>query len=268
MSPDSVISSPLTVGQIVSRTFGVYRARFGYFVLLVAPTVFVGGSMVGRFDEKLGAFYVCLGLIVLWMGSLASQLVAVSHCEGGAAVGDQKYWLRACVLVSLMQGLVALPCVAGWVIAYLDMTGIIIMGPAIAAVALLLFLLGVPFFIYMTLRWAVAIPAVLADRLLAAAALRRSWVLTRGHLWHTIGLWLAIGTILFTWFVVAFISLSVPFYPGIMEIVTTILYLPVGGIATVVLYYDLRARHEAPVAPSSQLAPEQPVPGLPAGPQP
>jgi hypothetical protein len=106
-------------------------------------------------------------------------------------------------------------------------------------------------------RWLPALPALVAEGLGARAALGRSWRLTAGQSWRMMGylvLLVALGFLIFLSILVARYLLSLLFGPSGQALtsglttglayITTILWLPLQTAATVLLYYDLRARRE------------------------
>ena len=111
---------------------------------------------------------------------------------------------------------------------------------------------------YLSARWAAAAPAVLLERLGPVTALKRSWGLSRGHMWRCLGY--VVLLTLFSSLVIG-IPLSMTqqvallLMPGQMMLVAivgtaagyiaNVLYQPIYASGIAMLYYDLRVRGEA-----------------------
>lgn len=127
----------------------------------------------------------------------------------------------------------------------------------IVVVAIVPLLLCFPVAIWIGVRWAVGIPAVLAEGIGPLRGLGRSWTLTRGSWWRLF------GTLLLVYLLQAVISgalgvlglpvgFAIPFIPTVVRaaIVLTVstaagaLTLPVVYLCIVLLYFDLRIRRE------------------------
>jgi membrane-anchored glycerophosphoryl diester phosphodiesterase (GDPDase) len=115
-----------------------------------------------------------------------------------------------------------------------------------------------PVFIWLFVRWGVAIPAMLAEGVGPIRALDRSWTLTRGHWWRLFGI------LLLMYLLTSFISgalgafslplaIAVPFVPEVVRgaIILTVQTLasavvqPALYLCVALLYFDLRIRHES-----------------------
>ncbi len=121
----------------------------------------------------------------------------------------------------------------------------------------LITLIGIPLVIWVLVRWAVAVPALFAERAGPAAALGRSWQLVKGLWWRTLGILLIVYimvTVIQTALGVLFLGLA-GLVPGVSEdlrsaLVTAASQLvqavvaPIFPIAITLLYFDLRVRKE------------------------
>ena len=256
---------PLGVGEILDDIFRVYRRHFGLLcaigLLLSVPTLLIrliGGSAVifGSFISPLSSFgnppglvalqppgpinIVLLGLayLVLLVALVPFTVGAVTQAAIGLALGNP---------VSVRS---AFAGVARRYWALLAQT--LILGAAIAPL-----LLCFPVAIWLAVRWIVGVPALLAEGIGPIKALGRSWALTRRNWWRTFGILLliyllqvvisgALGTLGLP------LALAVPFAPPVVQgsIALTVstaagaLTLPVVYVCIVLLYFDLRIRHE------------------------
>jgi hypothetical protein len=100
--------------------------------------------------------------------------------------------------------------------------------------------------IYIGVRLAVSIQALVVEGKRGTEAMRRSWELVGGHWWH------AALTILIAGLITAVVNavITAPFSAGawllqaVAAAVATTVTLPYGALVGVLLYLDLRARKE------------------------
>ena len=101
--------------------------------------------------------------------------------------------------------------------------------------------------IYIGVRLAVSIEALVVEGRRGTQAMGRSWELVGGHWWH------AFGTLLVAWVLIGVVNalITAPFgdtgwfVQGLVAAVATVVTLPYGVLVGVLLYLDLRARKEA-----------------------
>src|SRR5215471_16868025 len=256
---------PLGVGEILDDIFRVYRRHFGLLcaigLLLSVPTLLIrliGGSAVifGSFISPLSSFgnppglvalqppgpinIVLLGLayLVLLVALVPFTVGAVTQAAIGLALGNP---------VSVRS---AFAGVARRYWALLAQT--LILGAAIAPL-----LLCCPVAIWLAVRWVVGVPALLAEGIGPIKALGRSWALTHRNWWRMF------GTLLLMYLLQTVVSaalgaiglpigLAIPFVQpvvraGIILTVSTAagaVTVPVISLCIVLLYFDLRIRHE------------------------
>jgi hypothetical protein len=140
--------------------------------------------------------------------------------------------------------------------------GSVLAGIGFAILLLLMYLALIVLFlapaIYLSARWLVDVPSFIAESLGPIEALRRSWNLTRGHVWRVIGysILLALISLLVIGLPIGVIQQIMIFVlpPSMLGFTTTIatalssvvnvLWLPFNVAAVVLLYYDLRIRRE------------------------
>jgi membrane-anchored glycerophosphoryl diester phosphodiesterase (GDPDase) len=133
-----------------------------------------------------------------------------------------------------------------------------LLGLALLAVLLVPVFLCLPVFVWILVRWSVAVPALLAERRGPVQAIQRSWELTRDNWWRLFGILLVVLLIQIVLnsvlgFAALPIAIAIPFVSNVVRgavavtvstlgsaLVTPVLYLSV-----VLLYFDLRIRKES-----------------------
>jgi hypothetical protein len=101
--------------------------------------------------------------------------------------------------------------------------------------------------IYIGVRLAISIEALVVEGRRGTEAMGRSWELVGGHWWH------AFGTLVVAWLIIGVVNsvITLPFgdtswfVQGVVAAVATVVTLPYGVLVAVLLYLDLRARKEA-----------------------
>lgn len=115
-----------------------------------------------------------------------------------------------------------------------------------------------PLWIWLMVRFSVAVPAMMAERLRPIAALKRSWRLTSGGWWRAFGV---IAVLYLIGYVIGGIlgalglpiAIAMPFIPAmvravVVAVVSTLgsaFTFPLLSLATTLLYIDFRVRREA-----------------------
>jgi hypothetical protein len=100
--------------------------------------------------------------------------------------------------------------------------------------------------IYIGVRLAVSIQALVVEGRRGTQAMGRSWALVGGHWWHAFGTLLvaALLTAVVNAVITAPFSATAWFVQGVAAAVATVVTLPYGALVGVLLYLDLRARKE------------------------
>lgn len=256
---------PLTLGELLDRSFSLYRANFRTFLALMAPpSVFAagigalgdvfqgaaGGRLRGWLESDetavtasvlLAFFYLMLvvGYLVFYVAAVGATTSAVSEIYFGREASTLDAYRRVrgrlgrLVLVMLQVGLRA-----GGVM----LLGVMLVGgtaamsrgsAALAGILLAILILVVTIVLcaFLTLRYGLSVAAVVLEPITARQALRRSVELTRGRLWRVflLGLFAA---------VIAYITLLVFQMPFMIAAVVagpgTIAALALSLIGTVV----------------------------------
>jgi hypothetical protein len=254
---------PLGFGELLDQVFRVYRAHFGLMIsvslILAIPVLLVqvvGTAPAFAFDlevlrnpyafsagppPSIGSLYnvplLLIGYAVLLLATpftMATAVVAALRVLHGDRptvaelfldVARRYHWL---LLLVLLYGCIGLT------------------------------LCCLPVGIWLLVRFAVAVPALVTERPGPIAALRRSWELTSGGWWRTFGLFAilyligsVVGGILGSAGLP--IAIAVPFIPAIVRGVIvsvassigSVLAFPLISIGVALLYIDFRVRREA-----------------------
>jgi hypothetical protein len=248
---------PLSLGEILDRTFTLYRRNFLLFFGITAlPQLLVlgfnlfqillkGGPAVPR---EVSGSVVGLGVLAALLGFIV-YLVAYLFVHGGTvyAVSDLYLGRSTSIGASLrrMRGQ------AGTLLGVLILNGLVVM-----VAFIFLIIPG----IYMACRLMTCIPAALLENLGPRTSLERSFALTRDNAGRAFVIYLLYFAILYAiFFLVAFpfmIALAfsarnpamVTTWTIFMQVgnsLATILVTPIVTIASTVFYYDLRVRKEA-----------------------
>ena len=107
----------------------------------------------------------------------------------------------------------------------------------LAIVGIAITVIGIPFVIYLALRWIFVGQSILLEGVGSRDALSRSSDLVRGNWWWVFGIMFVVSIIIS---ISGFILGLIPFG----AIIGTILLTPIGLAAATLLYYDLRVRKE------------------------
>ncbi|MEQ1352602.1 MAG: hypothetical protein ABLT11_01210 [Candidatus Acidiferrum sp.] len=248
---------PLSLGEILDRTFTLYRRNFLLFFGITAlPQLLVLGFNLCQvlFSGRLGTARATSGsFAILWIvgvfAGLIVYLVAYLFAHGGSvyAVSDLYLGRSTSIGASLrrMRGQV------GTLLGVLILNGLVVM-----AAFIFLIIPGV----YMACRLMTCIPAALLENLGPRTSLERSFALTRDNAWRAFVIYLLYFAIFYAmFFLFAFpfmIALGfsatnpamVTMWTMFMQVgssLATILVTPIVTIASTVFYYDLRVRKEA-----------------------
>jgi membrane-anchored glycerophosphoryl diester phosphodiesterase (GDPDase) len=258
---------PLSVGEILDRTFTLYRTHFLLFlgicavpqILLLAlnlSQVFIGtpaipgkqgaNAAVAHLSTGMGVTAVILGILglivwlIVYLFSQGATVTAVSELYLGRTITISDSFRRVRGEVGNLFGVIMLN------------------GLATGAAFILLIIPG----IYVMCRLAVCIPAALIENLGPRTSLERSWELTKdnaGRAFLIILLYFALSFAAAALFAVPFQIMMVlsaaKSHPEAMRMwmafmqvgstIATVLVTPVLTIASAILYYDLRVRKEA-----------------------
>jgi hypothetical protein len=272
------ISGPLGLGDLLDRTFRLYRERTWMFLSIAAVFLVPSGILTAvlfgkfltdlttgisfmRFGNSEDMFAMLMGLVVAvllvnyLLGSLAwlcitHQAVAVLHGE------------RPSLRESILAGQSRLPALVGMNI----LQGLMMFVPAMLMVLMVaaspcmvfLFPIAIAGWLYLYARWLVVVPGLVAQRWGPVEALRRSWSLTQDHVWRSIGYALLLGilgwlvlslpqtvmqqALMFVAPVEAFVLVAAISFA--ISSIFQVVWVPLHSAALVLFYYDLRVRKE------------------------
>jgi hypothetical protein len=243
---------PMSIGQILDRTFSIYKRNFVRFLAIVAVVTvplrlaYLGGvlALTGLsaqqgpeafpFDAAAVGVLVLGGLVLMLGNTLcnAALLRGVSQTYLGSSISVGEAYRK------VLPKLLAL-IVAAFLVGLLTMIGFI--------------LLIVPGVIIL-LRFAVTVPAIVVEDVGATRGMGRSWRLAAGNTGKILGLFLCVALIGFianTVFQGAtrVLAHQCPeqarfFVSQLGSLVGDVFVMPISATATILLYYDLRIRKE------------------------
>lgn len=230
-------SAPRPAHQLVTGAFGLYRRYPLLFFVLAAGVVVPYGVIVlaatgaGPFAQSSLSFGVGLLLTLIeWV--LVSPLISALHVH---AVGETRDGREPRLAPVARQGLRVLPVVAA---------ASIISGLGIALGFVALIVPG----LLLTLRWSVVAQTAAIEHEGWLPALRRSRQLTKGHYGHIfvfiiyISLIVAMPTFLIG---LGFGHHSTTAASFLVGLIVQVITRSFGALATALLYFDLRARHQS-----------------------
>jgi hypothetical protein len=257
---------PLGFGEILDEIFRFYRRHFQLLLLLalvpVLPTLLIQlgagqGAQFGLLASTLANLgsppdvqsqgtalevnpVLLLGGYLLYLALIPFNAGLVPRAGLDLALGQRTgFWLAVRGTGRRYGGLMALT--------------FLYLAVALPMVTCLL----LPLSLWILVRWAVALPVMLAEGVGPIAAVSRSWHLTRGSWWRILGVLVVVFLIQYVASSVVSVlglplALVVPFVPSfvrglIVVVVSTLggaVVAPVWQLCFVMLYMDLRVRVE------------------------
>ena len=255
----------LGFGEMLDEIFRFYRRNFGLLVLLslapVLPTLLleIGSGQASQFGI-LGSLIATLGNPAATPGIPVPQvnvaLLLATYAVTVALVPFSTGLVpRAGIDLALGQPTDFRSAVVGTLRRYWGLLAVVVLYALVALLAVTCILL--PLAVWILVRWTVAVPVLLAEGAGPIAALARSWQLTRGSWWRTLGILVVV--LLIQYVASSLLSLFglpvavlVPFVPEIVRgtiIVGTstlgaAVVTPIWQLCFVLIYFDLRVRKE------------------------
>ena len=272
----AALPRPLGIGEILSTAFQLYRRHWGRLLAIAAVVVvpltllqYLLGDLA-RTERETTTYGGVVSVTPTWLGAIATLLAAlagilmsgllagaITRAVAAEVAGEdpsveQSYRfgfhrLGSVLLVSVLVGLAILGglilVAAGVFLANALRSRDLDMSSApFGLVYVLCIILG----IYLGVRLAVSIQALVVEGRRGTEAMGRSWGLVGGHWWH------AFGTLLVGWLLIGIVNgvLTAPFgatgwfVQAVAAAVATAVTLPYGVLVGVLLYLDLRARKE------------------------
>lgn len=253
---------PLGFGELLDEIFRIYRRHFWLLVtiaLILALPQLLAQVFGGQADQ---------------LAYSATLLTSLGSPSGSYLVPPPLnlgwyffFYLVVIVMVPFVTGAITLAaidialgnpvtlgaCLTGVVRRYLALLGTVLL-----YVALLPTLVCFPVTIWIFVRWSVAVPALLAERVGPIRAIQRSWELTRHNWWRVFGILLvvyllsSVGASILGAFALP-IAILVPFVSGTVRgaialtasTVGSALLTPLQYLCVALLYFDIRIRKES-----------------------
>jgi hypothetical protein len=241
----TALPRPMGLGEILSTAFQLYRRHWRTLLAIAAVVVvpftllqyLLGDQVRARGEEVANgvvttaswavgtaALVTALAGVVMFLvltGAITRAVAAEVAGEDPSLEQSYRFGFHRFWSVLLVSVLVGLATVAG----------------------LILFIIPG---IYIGVRLAVSIEALVVEGRKGTQAMGRSWALVGGHWWHAFGTLVVAG--LLTGLVNALITAPFSgtswFLQAVVAAVATVVTLPYGVLVGVLLYLDLRARKE------------------------
>lgn len=254
---------PLGLGELLDDVFRVYRRHF-WLLVAIALLVALPGLALQFASGSASQFGFVLSILndVGNPGALAARqppglpnlaLLGLSYAVLIALVPFTTAAIpRATIDIVLGNPVSVRSTLAGVARRYWRLMGLALLYVLISPLALCL-----PVFVWLFVRWVVAIPALLAEDVGPIRALDRSWTLTRDHWWRLFGILLLIYllTTVVSSALGVFslpIAVAVPFIPPFVrgaiiltiEMAASAVVQPAVYLCVTLLYFDLRIRRE------------------------
>jgi Membrane domain of glycerophosphoryl diester phosphodiesterase len=254
---------PLGLGEILDDVFRVYRRHF-WLLAAIALLVSLPALLLQFASGSANQF----GFLVSALGSIADPEALLARTPPpppNVALVGLSYVVLVLIVPFTLGAITraAIDLVQGNPVGVRSaLTGVArrywaLLGLSALYVLISPLLICLPVFIWLFVRWAVAIPAMLAEGVGPIRALDRSWTLTHDHWWRLFGI------LLLMYFLTSVVSgalgafalplaIAVPFIPAVVRgaIILTVDTLagavvqPALYLCVVLLYFDLRIRRE------------------------
>jgi hypothetical protein len=246
---------PKGIGDILNAAFTLYKEKWQQFFVIIAIVAvplsiiqyfitdqFLTGTLSTRVNQATGQ------VEVVTSGSSLGRLIGGSILLG----------LIAVLIVNVMQGAISRAAAGSVVGMPIDTEasysyGIARLGSIILIGLLTGLAVGIGFIflvipgLFLLVKFAVSIPALVVEDKRGTKAMGRSWELTAGHFWHVAGtvLLAAIITGIVSGILTSPFSSSGWFIRAIAASIAQIVTAPFTALVAVLVYLDLRARKES-----------------------
>jgi hypothetical protein len=254
---------PLGLGELLDDVFRVYRRHF-WVLVAIALLVALPGLALQFASGSASQFGFVLSILndLNNANALAARqppglpdlpVLAVTYLVSIALIPFTLGAIpRASIDIVLGRRVSVGSVLAGVARRYWRLMGVTLLYVLISPLAICL-----PVFVWLFVRWVVAIPALLAEDVGPIRALDRSWTLTRNHWWRLFGILVLIYllTSVISGALGVFslpVAVAVPFIPPFVrgaiiltiETVASAVVQPALFLCVTLLYFDLRIRHE------------------------
>ena len=264
----AALPRPLGIGEILSMAFQLYR-RHWRTLLAIAAVVVVPLTLLQhllgdleRTQRETTSYGGVVEVTPTWLGAIAGLLAAlagiltslvltgaITRAVAAEVAGEDpsveqsyRFGFHRLGSVLLVSVLVGLATIGGLILATI---GGLILSVGSSGFLILFVLFVIPG-IYLGVRLAVSIQALVVEGRRGTEAMGRSWGLVGGHWWH------AFATLLVALLLIGIVNavITAPFgatgwfVQAVAAAAATVVTLPYGVLVGVLLYLDLRARKE------------------------
>jgi hypothetical protein len=225
------LRQPMQMSQILERALLLYRQYPGPLLLIAAVTLpldLLSAAASGAIEDTTRAALISLPISLVASVVSLLALGALARAVADVALGITPDFSRSYDAVFERLGRLILAALLALII--------------VALVAITI--VGIPFAIYLAVRWAFVVQAVMLEDARPREALTLSGRLVSGYWWRTLGIILVISILAAVpIFVVSIIFALAPLLvSGIINAIMTVLVLPFVGAAYALLFFDLQAR--------------------------
>lgn len=246
---------PRGLGDILSSAFELYRANAAKLITIVAVVV-IPLTFVGALLAKVVFKQTCDAQDVQTLQDLQNVVHNCTSSYGRSLLIGALGWLIVIAIQQLLLGAITRGGVAAtlgrpvdvkgsYEYAFSRLAGLIGLAFLIAIIVgigfILLFIPGVIFMIFL----AVAVPAFIVERIGATEAISRSWALVRGNWWFTLGVIVVAGILAgIVNGILTALGGNNFFSYWILSAIGQLITAPFVALVSVLLYLDLRVKHE------------------------
>lgn len=238
------------IWSTLGRALDTYGSAFPTFLALGIPVAIFSAVTVLAGTNRPAVILASLltGLVGLVTGA-AMQLAADDLGRGvrpslasaldRAAGRALPLLLSTLVVIAVVAGFVTIAVIVIALLAGIGSLGVAVL-TIVVAVVVVMVVAG-----YISLRWAVSSPAIVLGDLGPVAGLKRSWSVTRGHLWHLGGLYFVLGLVLIPASTGASLLSAYASQRAVAVVglgIATLLTAPLFAIAIAIVYRDLVGR--------------------------
>ena len=267
-NPKTVLGLAAVVSALSAllQTFGMWAAlaSLGLTTLTPEPTGNVEADVTAILSAGVAQIVPTLAAGLLQILASGLFIVLVGAAVLGRRLDASQTWAllkpRLLALVGVTLLLAVLMLLAALAIGGLIALLVVTLGSWGVGLAVPIGIGGMLAMAYVYVKWAVASPALVMERIGPVASLQRSWQLVRGSWWRVLGILLLSGII--TGLLTSVISVPVSlvatlatglsesmlptiFASGLATLIAGIITLPFSAAVTGLLYTDLRMRREA-----------------------
>ena len=242
----AALPRPMGVGEILSTAFQLYQ-RYWRTLLAIAAVVVVPFTLL----------QYLLGHTVRFSGAAISNGVVVRTSSWRVGVAGLVAALAGVVMYLVLTGAITRAVAAevagedpgveqSYRFGFHRLGSVLLVSVLVGLATIAGFILFIIPGIYIGVRLAVSVEALVVEGRRGTQAMGRSWELVGGHWWHAFGALVVAG--LLTALVNAVITTPFNntswFVQAIAAAIATVITLPYGVLVGVLLYLDLRARKE------------------------